>query len=356
MTTQGLRVVVTGATGNIGTSVVEALSEDPAVGSIVGIARREPDWTRPKLQVVPLDLPEAGADELDGVLRGADVVIHLAWLFQPTHDPVTTWRSNVLGSVRVFESVARTEVPALVYSSSVGAYSPGPKDRAVDEHWPTHGWPEAAYPREKAYLERVLDAFARGNPQTRVVRIRPGFVFKRESATQQRRLFAGPFVPGRLVRPGVIPVVPDVAGLRMQAVHSADIGEAFRLAAVNPVRGAFNVAAEPVVDATLIAGLLGARTVPMPVWAARAAVAAAWRLHAVPASPGLFDAVLRLPIMDTTRARTDLAWTPRHTAEDALGEFLAGLRGNEGLATPPLAPSSPGSRLGEIASGVGSRP
>ena len=35
-----MRVVVTGASGNVGTSVLEALAEEPAVKEIVGIARR----------------------------------------------------------------------------------------------------------------------------------------------------------------------------------------------------------------------------------------------------------------------------------------------------------------------------
>jgi nucleoside-diphosphate-sugar epimerase len=243
-----------------------------------------------------------------------------------------------------------------VYSSSVAAYSPGPKDRTVDERWPTHGWPGAPYAREKAYLERALDSYTRSHEQVRVVRIRPAFVFKRESASQQRRLFAGPFVPARLVRPGMIPVVPDIPGLRMQAIHGADIGEAFRLAALNPVRGAFNVAAEPVVDAGLLAHLLDARSMPMPLRVARAAIAAAWWLHLLPASPGLFDAALRLPLMDTTRAHTDLGWSPRHTSAEALADFLTGLREQAGLETPPLAPSVRGGRLGELATGVGSRP
>lgn len=351
----GLRVVVTGATGNIGTSVVDALSEDSRVGCVVGVARRQPEWTRPKLLIEPLDLTTASPEELDGVIDGADVVIHLAWLFQPTHDPAATWRANVVGAMRVFEAVARCGVPALVYSSSVGAYSPGPKDRPVDERWPTHGWPGAAYTREKAYLERALDAFAATHADIRVTRLRPAFVFKRESAQQQRRLFAGPFVPGSLARPELIPFVPDVPGLRVQVVHSADIGEAFRLAALNPVRGAFNIAADPVVDAALLARLLRARAVPVPASVVRAAVAAAWHLHAVPASPDLFDAVLRIPIMETTRARTDLGWRPRYTSEEALGEFLAGLREGGGMGTPPLTPSVRGGRLGEVVTGVGSR-
>ncbi|MDQ0381650.1 NAD-dependent epimerase/dehydratase family protein [Amycolatopsis thermophila] len=349
----GLRVVVTGASGNIGTSTVQALGRDPGVASIVGVVRREPERTPPKVRWHTADLAE---DQVNHVVRGADVVIHLAWLFQPSHDPALTWRSNVLGAIRVFEAAAREQVPALVYSSSVGAYSPGPKDRPVPESWPTHGWPGAAYPREKAYLERYLDGFERANPDMRVVRLRPGFVFKREAASEQRRLFAGPFIPGSLVRPALIPVIPDVPGLRLQAVHSADIGEAFRLAALKDVHGAFNVAADPVVDAPALARLLGARTVPVPAWALRAAVAAGWYAHLLPASPGLLDTVLRLPIMDTTRARDELGWIPRHDSLQAIGEFLSGLRRGVGMDTPPLAPDDAGRRLHEVNTGIGSRP
>jgi nucleoside-diphosphate-sugar epimerase len=346
-------VVVTGASGNVGTSVVRALSEDPRVASVVGVARRRPEWSCPKLEWVCADV---AADELDPLVTGADAVIHLAWLFQPTHDPITTWRVNVLGSVRVFEAVARTGVPALVHASSVGAYSPGPKHRPVDEDWPTHGWPGAAYTREKAYLERYLDGFEPRHSGVRVVRMRPGFLFKRESAAQQRRLFAGPLLPGGLARRELIPVVPDVPGLRVQAVHTEDAAQAYRLAALGAARGAFNLAAEPVIDASVLADLLGARTVRMPAWAARAVLAAAWRAHAVPASPGLFDAVLRVPLMDAGRAREELGWAPRYHATDAIEEFLTGLREGAGLATPPLTPRLPGGRLEEFRTGVGSRP
>lgn len=351
-----MRVVVTGATGNVGTSVVEALGDDDRVESITGIARRQADWSHPKLRLSTVDLGQVPDKELDSHLVGADVVIHLAWLFQPTRDPEVTWRTNVLGSMRVFESAARSGVKALVHASSVGAYSPGPKNVPVDETWPTHGWPGAAYTREKSYLERFLDGFEREHPDLRVVRMRPGFIFKRESASEQRRLFAGPLLPGALVHPALLPVIPDLPGLRFQALHTTDVADAYRRAALGDVRGAFNVAAEPVVDARSLATLLHARTVGMPVWPLRTAVAAAWRLHAVPAAPGLFDAVLRMPIMDCGRARTELDWSPRFTALEALSEFLTGLRKKAGLATPPLCPSVKGGRLRELLTGVGSRP
>jgi nucleoside-diphosphate-sugar epimerase len=139
-------------------------------------------------------------------------------------------------------------------------------------------------------------------------------------------------------------------------VHTADVADAYRRCLLQPVSGPFNLAADPVVDARLLARLLDARPVGTPVRLVRAALAAAWRLHVVPASPGLFDAVLRLPLMDTSRARRELGWAPpRHTAEFAISEFLTGLREGCGLPTPPLDPAS-GGRLRELLTGVGMRP
>jgi nucleoside-diphosphate-sugar epimerase len=354
-TSNSRRVVVTGASGNVGTSLVRALSRDPRVGTIVGIARRRPEWQVDKLEWVTADL--GGEEPLDHVFAGADVVVHLAWLFQPQRDPLVTWETNVLGSIRVFEAVARVGVPALVYSSSVGAYSPAPQHHFVPESWPTHGWPAAAYTREKSYLERVLDGFESRHEQVRLVRMRPAFLFKSASAAEQRRLFAGPFLPHSLVRPGLIPVIPDVPGLRAQAVHTDDAADGFLRAALSDdASGAYNLAADPVVDAGLLSELLDARVVRVPAWALRGPLAAAYRLHLTPADPDLFDAVLRMPLMDSTRARTELGWTPSRDAAETLQEFLAAFREGAGGPTPPLASSLPGGRAEELSTGAGSRP
>ncbi|MFC0107738.1 NAD-dependent epimerase/dehydratase family protein [Kibdelosporangium aridum] len=347
------RVVVVGATGNVGTSLVRKLAADPDVASVIGVARRISDWKLPGLEWAAADIR---TDDLAALFRGADAVVHLGWLFQPTHRPDVTWANNIKGSVRVFDAVAEAGVPALVYASSVGAYSPGPKDTPVTESWPTDGYPAAAYPQEKAYLERVLDAFELTNPSVRVVRMRPGFIFKTSAASQQRRLFAGPLLPNRLVRPGIIPVIPDLPGLVFQALHTDDAAGGYRLAVMRDVRGPFNLAADPVVDAALLAECLKARVIAVPAWPVRAMLNAAWRLHLVPASPGLFDTVLRVPIMDTSRARTELGWAPQHTAQEAIEDFLHGLRHGAGGPTPPLASSLRRGRLDELNTGVGERP
>ncbi|BBY08868.1 NAD-dependent epimerase/dehydratase family protein [Mycobacterium noviomagense] len=348
-----MRVVVVGATGNIGTSLVEVLAADEQIDTIVGVARRRPQWQPPKTTWIQADVCH---DDLETHFRGADAVVQLAWIFQPTHDELATWRNNVLGSIRVFDAVARAGVGTLVYASSVGAYSPGPQDHPVDESWPTHGLPTAAYGREKSYLERVLDTFEREYPDMRVVRLRPGFIFKRESASEQRRLFAGPLLPTTLVRPSLLPIVPDLPGLRLQALHSVDAAHAFRLAVLRPVHGAFNVAADPVLDPHTLGELLGARPVKLPLRPLRAVVATAWRLHLLPASPTLVDLALSLPIMDTARARSELQWDPSQTSLDAIREFLDGLRHRGGMNTPPLEPSAGGRiREKEVATGVGQR-
>lgn len=348
-----MRVVIVGATGNVGTSLIRNLLGDERVTSLVGLARRRPAWQPDRTEWVTADIT---TDDITPHLRGADAVVHLGWLFQPTHDPVVTWRTNVMGGIRVFRCAADAEVPVLAYASSVAAYSPGPRGRLVAEDWPAHGWPSAAYSREKAYLERFLDGFEAGHPAMRVVRLRPAFSFKREAATEQRRLFAGPLLPNRLVRSSLLPVVPGPAGLTFQAVHTDDVADAYRLAVMTDVHGAFNIAAEPPLDLAQVAEMLDARPVRTPSWTVRGLLAAAWRMHLVPAAPELFDAVLRLPLMDTSRAREELGWSPRHDAREAVREFLEGLRAGDGMDTPPLSTTTGGpGRLREFTTGIGRR-
>ena len=251
--------------------------------------------------------------ELTEHFRGADAVIHLAWLIQPSRDEAALEAANVTGSRRVFAAAAAAGARALVHASSVGAYSPGPSDRAVDESWPTDGTPTSFYSRHKAAAERALDEVEAAHPELRVVRLRPALIFKREAASGIRRLFAGPLLPSPLVRPSLLPVLPLPAGLRVQGVHSRDVGEAYRLAALDEgARGAYNVAAEPVLDAETLGRALGARPVSLPVGAVRAAADWSWRLRLQPTPAGWLDMGMAVPVMDAGRIRRELGWAPAH--------------------------------------------
>ena len=108
-----MRVVVVGASGNVGTSLLERLAADPGVESVLGLARRRPQLDVPKTDWAEADV---ASSDLVPVFRGADCIVHLAWLIQPARDRRHLWRVNVDGSSRVFRAVAEAGVPALVYA------------------------------------------------------------------------------------------------------------------------------------------------------------------------------------------------------------------------------------------------
>jgi nucleoside-diphosphate-sugar epimerase len=155
----------------------------------------------------------------------------------------------------------------------------------------------------------------------------------------------------------LIPVVPRLQRLRFQAVHAMDVGAAYHLAVVTETAsGAFNIAADPVLDPDVLGRLLGARPVPVPERVLRAAADLTWRARLQPTPSGWLDMALGVPLMSTTRASEHLGWTPRHTSTAALGELLKGMREGAGYSTPPLDPNSSGFlRLREFLGGVGAR-
>ena len=346
------RVVVVGATGNVGTSVVRALSESEEVGEIVGLARREPEWRPPRTVWRRGDVL---GSNLPSLFDGADAVIHLAWAIQPSRDPSLLRRINVEGSRRLFEAVAAAEVPKLLYASSVGAYAKGPKDREVGEDWPIGGTPTSFYARHKTEVEELLDDFEKGVSATKVVRMRPALIFKGEAASEIRRLFAGPFLPGFAIRSGLVPLLPRIRGLRFQAVHSADVGRAFAQAVQRDVSGAFNLAAPPPIGSEQLADLFDARTFPVAPGLIRALTDLTWHLRLQPTPPGWLDMALEVPLMSSERARRELGWEPRYTGLEALTELLEGIRGGRGFPTPPLRESDSEGRAQEVRSGVGTR-
>lgn len=324
-----------GATGNVGTSVLRALVADPKIEFVRAIARRLPRDECPKTEFCRADV---ASDALEPLFRGMDAVIHLAWRLQSAHKPAELERSNVVGSGRVFDAVAASGVPTLVYASSIGAYAPGPKDQPVTESWPIGGIPSSLYSMQKARVEHLLDAFEAKRSEVRVVRMRPALIFKRGAGTEIRRLFAGPWVPRFLFNQHFLRVMPYHPRLCFQAVHSFDVGEAYRLALTSEARGAFNLASAPVLNSPLLAQALGARLVPMSASMLRGLADVTWRLRLQHTDAGWVDLCLQSPLIDTGRATQILGWKPQHSGLDALLELLDGIRDGAGMATPPLAP------------------
>lgn len=346
-----MKVAVVGATGNVGTAVLTALSEQRDV-EILGIARRLPDRT-----VAPYDTAEwmrvdVGAetlsdtaeellvDTLAEAFTGADAVIHLAWLIQPNHDRDLLRRTNVTGTHRVAQACVRAGVGQLVCASSWAAYSPrpDPDDLSLqDESWPAGGVPSSHYSVDKAAQERVLDELEFQHPGIVVTRMRMALVFSRHAGAQVGRYFLGPWVPRSLLTPGHLPVLPAPMGLRVQVVHASDAARAYVAAVQRKAGGAFNITTGEVLGPAELAEVVDhGLTIPLPNGAVRPIWYYAWKARIAAADPGWLDLATSLPVADPGRARRELGWQPRHDARSAVRDMLEGLAQRRGRASLPM--------------------
>src|SRR5437762_13687568 len=84
-----MRIVVVGATGNVGTALLRRLAAEPDVTAVSGVARRLPDPVTPYENVDWIAV-DVGADDavpkLTDGLAGAGAVIHMAWQIHPSHE------------------------------------------------------------------------------------------------------------------------------------------------------------------------------------------------------------------------------------------------------------------------------
>lgn len=335
-----MRIVITGASGNVGTGVLRALATDREEHEVVGVCRRPPDPVPPYDAAAwrSCDLADSAApDLLDEAFAGADAVVHLAWMLQPSRHGELVHRTNYKGTVAVLEAARRAGVPHVVHMSSIAAYAPaGPEP--VTEDRPTTGVPGSRYGQGKAEVEAVLRRFAADHPGVAVTVVRPALVAQREASASFHALFFAPITPRRLVglvRSGRLPVLPLPAGLRVQLVHADDVGDAVVRILRRRARGAFNLAADTL-TARDLARLVGARLLPVPPGLMRAAVGVLWRLHAIGMSPGWFDVGTRSPLVDTGRAGAELGWAARTSSADAARELLAGLADGAEGGSPVL--------------------
>ena len=343
-----MKIVVVGASGNVGTAVLRALRKAGDVDEVVGLARRIP----PRPPPAPYDTAiwrAVDVGDLDGTraittlasaMAGADAIIHLAWAIQPNHDRERLRRTNVLGTARMLEAARLAGVENVVVASSVGAYSPDAGAGLRDEAWPTRGVETCEYSVDKAAVERLLDEHERDYPQVTITRLRPALIFQRDAGSQIVRYFVGHALPPRVWRGGA-PVLPWPSGIKLQAVHADDVASAYLAAVRLRPGGAFNIAAVDVLGASEVARLLsGGRVVEVPPALARAAISAGWNARIVPTSPGWIDMARAAPLMSTARAKSELGWSPARSAYDTVAEVMLGMADGAGTASPPLRPRS----------------
>jgi UDP-glucose 4-epimerase len=344
---QGLKVAVTGASGNVGTALLRRLTAPGSgVAEVRGLARRQPPDVAPYAGVRwhLTDLGDVTSEDvLPEFLDGVDAVVHLSWALQPGRRPEQLRRVNVEGSRRVARAAAAAGVAHVVHMSSIGAYAPGAVGQRVTEDWPTTGVPSSQYSRDKAEAERAVREVMGRHPGTTLTVVRPTLVLQPEAGSEIGRYFLGPLLfeaarrlPGPVARRLPLPL----PGLAVSFVHADDVADALERMLDRRVPGPFNLAAEPLMDADALARALGTVRVPVPAFVLRTAVSAAFTAHVIPTEPGWLDMGIGLPALNTERARKLLDWTPVHPGDEVLAEFVAALGRGEGGPGPLLRPAA----------------
>jgi len=335
-----MRIVITGASGNVGSALLRRLTET-GNHDLVGVGRRRLADAAPfdAVQWSTVDLSRDGDENaLHAACAGADAVVHLAWAFQPTHREDYLAELGVGGTRRVLQAATRASVPHVVHMSSVGAYSPKHDDTPVDETWPTEGVPSSMYSRHKAAAERLLDHLEDDAPDTIVTRIRPGIVGQRNAGSALLRYALPALLPASLLTH--VPVLPLDRGLAIPMVHADDVADAIVRVLEARVPGAFNLASAPAITADDIAVVLGARLVHVPAAAVRAAVSLSWHARLQQVDAGWIDLAYALPLLDTSRAASELGWTATRDSVSVLAETVEGMREGASDRSPVLRPRS----------------
>ena len=326
-TQPGLTVAVTGPTGTFGFGLMPLLEANDRIEKVVGVARRPFDpaahhWTKMAYRRGDVRDPDALAEAFDG----ADVVVHLAFMITGSASREAIRAINVDGTLNAFRAAAAAGAKRFVYASSVAAYgfhhdNPTP----MTEEWPVRPANRLFYAQEKAELEHLIAEEAAAHPDLALYLLRPPIVVGPHTLGAQEL----PGLVAALGRVGTaaldrvsVPLPIPVPTIPMQLIHETDVGTALVRCIVGAgPPGAYNIAGDGVVTGADFVRELGLTPVPIPGVVARTV---ARGLTALPGSsllPPITDwveAVAQPSIVDTTKARELLGWTPRYNSLEAL--------------------------------------
>lgn len=340
------RIVVTGASGNVGTALLRAFASRDDAPDIVAIARRIPPARDAYVGAswCSLDLADPHAiDALRPILRTADAIVHLAWGFQPSYHRDYLRRIGVDGTRAVVTAAVDAGVGHIVHMSSGAVYSPGSYGRPVDETWPTQGIDSCVYSVDKVRAEEVLDAVEDRDGTPPIARFRPGFVGQYVAGSGLERYVLPELVPAAIT--GHLPVLPLDRSLTVPAVHADAVARAIVAALERRAAGPFNLSSPVPVGPDDFAAPFDCGVVSVPMGALRTFADLTWRLRLQPVHGGWVDLAYNTPMLDSSRAEQELGWSPGPPGPEVWAETVRGMRTRGGTDSPVLRPRSTWGRV-----------
>lgn len=307
------RVLVTGGSGFLGSSVVPALAAH--VELVVSGDVRPPGAARPGVVEEVLDVTDA--QRVDAVVaeHGIDTIVHLASIVNPPPGMTDeiAHRVDVEGTRHVVEAALAHGVRRLVVSSSGAAYGYHADSPAwITEDQPVRGNDAFAYSRHKRLVEEHLAEVRGAHPELEQTILRIGTILGERVDNQITDLFHR----RRLLK---------IAGADSPFVFiwDADLTDVVVRAVTSPVHGIFNVAGDGALTIDEIAARLGKRTLPVPEIVLRTALAVLRPLRLTQYGPEQTKFLQFRPVLDNARLQAELGVVPRLSSAQAFDAWVA---------------------------------
>jgi UDP-glucose 4-epimerase len=323
-----MRYLITGGSGYIGTRLVQLLAAREDTEKIVICDVVPPRGVyQPKTEFERVDVRDRGA--VHSVLQRAnpDVLVHLAFILNPSHDEALMYEVDVNGTHNVLEAAAEAEIGQVLVTTSGVAYGAFPDNpEPITEDHPVRGVARFSYARDKTESDRIVQLWALQHPDTVTTIVRPCIVF-------------GPNVDNYLLRLWTKqPFAVDAGNLdgHIQFVHEDDVVEAVSGLLLGRHPGQFNLSPEGLMTLRECAEVLGTPIRRMPLWAYRALAKLLWRLRLSEAPPGQIDFALYPWILSNEKIKATLGWTPKHTSRETF-EITMRAQGKLPPAEPPAS-------------------
>lgn len=310
------RVLITGADGFLGRTVVAALAQLPDIDSVVALDVREVPAVR-RVPGVSYVVQDIRAPELQATLaeHSIDAVVHLAAIVTPGagSNREFEYSVDVLGTRNVLEACIGSNVGHLVVSSSGAAYGYRADNPAwIDEDQALRGNESFAYSHHKRLVEEMLTDYRARFPQLHQTVLRIGTILGEQVNNQITALFDKPRILA--IQGSESPFVfiwdEDVTGC---IVHAIKTGRT----------GCFNVAGDGALTLPQIAALLRKPLLSLPAPLLKLALVVGSRLGVSRYGPEQLDFLRYRPVLSNYRLKTEFGYVPRKTSLEAFLAFKA---------------------------------
>jgi len=328
---RGVRYLVTGGSGYIGSRLVEQLSHRGDVERIVIADIRPPSSFRPKAEFEQLDVTDKARVRELVTREKPNVLVHLAFLLNPIHDQDRMYEVDVGGTQNVLEAAEAAGVQQVLVTSSATAYGAFPDNPVpITEEQTVRGVPDFEYARDKAECDRLCQLWALRNPDRVMTIVRPCIVL-------------GPNVNNYIVRLWTEqPFQLDVGGghTPMQFVHEDDLVDGLMLLMDGRHSGAFNVGGDGTLTINELGDIIGAKRRKMPLGVAWKLGGLMWKLRQSETPPGNLHFALHPWVVSNDKLK-GVGWKPRYSTREAFeiamranGKLPSGSGDSSSIPTP----------------------